>query len=221
MKIIALPDLHNAIDSLTTISEIITAGQIILLVGDITKSGNLEDAKHVIRTVQNWNRSILAVPGNWDGPETEGFLEDEKINLNKRNVVIKGIEFLGIGASLPTGLNAPNEKTEEAFVEITEKMLVEIKPIKPYLLISHQPPAQTINDQAWNGLHVGSKAIRKFIEETQPLVCFTGHIHEGVGIDQIGNSYIINPGPLWQGQYAYVEIENGRVTVLEIRSANH
>jgi Icc-related predicted phosphoesterase len=34
-------------------------------------------------------------------------------------------------------------------------------------------------------------------------VCFTGHIHEGVGIDTIGRCQVINPGPLREGRYAW------------------
>jgi len=40
--------------------------------------------------------------------------------------------------------------------------------------------------------HVGSKALREFIIETQPLLTSCGHIHEALGIDQPKNSTIIN-----------------------------
>jgi Icc-related predicted phosphoesterase len=36
-------------------------------------------------------------------------------------------------------------------------------------------------------------------------------------IDVIGRTQIINPGPLWEGHYAYAEIVEGQVKVLEIR----
>ncbi|MEL6527750.1 MAG: hypothetical protein AAFQ07_18785, partial [Chloroflexota bacterium] len=66
--------------------------------------------------------------------------------------------------------------------------------------------------------HVGSKAVRAFIERVQPLVCFTGHMHECVTIDRIGDTQIINPGPVWKSKkYAYTEIEDGVVTTLDIR----
>ncbi len=67
-------------------------------------------------------------------------------------------------------------------------------------MVSHQPPYDTINDQVSPGVHVGSNSIRKFIEEHQPLVCFSGHIHEGTGIDHIGNTAIVNPGSGRQGK---------------------
>lgn len=62
-------------------------------------------------------------------------------------------------------------------------------------------------------MHVGSKIIRKFIEDIQPLACFTGHIHEGKAIDTIGNTKIINPGPFKKGKFAWFTLENDHVHV--------
>ncbi len=62
-------------------------------------------------------------------------------------------------------------------------------------------------------MHVGSRAVRAFIEAVQPLVCFTGHIHGGVGIDTIGVTRIVNPEPLSSGGYAYAEITRWGVEV--------
>ena len=85
------------------------------------------------------------------------------------------------------------------------------------VLITHQPPRETRNDLARGG-HVGSHSIRCFIEQHQPLICFTGHIHEGVGVDTIGETKIVNPGPLRHGGYAVAEITGGQVGALEIRN---
>jgi Icc-related predicted phosphoesterase len=46
--------------------------------------------------------------------------------------------------------------------------------------------------------HVGSKAIRKFIEEHQPLLGLHGHIHESYASDHIGNTLVLNPGSEYQ-----------------------
>ena len=64
---------------------------------------------------------------------------------------------------------------------------------------------------------MGSKSIRNFIEKIQPIVCFTGHIHEGVGIDKINRTHIINPGPLKFGKYAYVTIADCQIVEIEIK----
>ena len=219
MKIIALPDLHHATNSLKSLGIVLTTLDLVLLVGDITEEGNPDDAREVVRFLQQQNCPILAVPGNWDGPDVLQFLEEEHINIHRQSVMLDDTQFIGIGSSLPTGLNSPNEITEEIFKSTLNDMRFLVDPSRAYILVSHQPPSQTINDKIGNGLHIGSNAVRRFIEETQPLVCFTGHIHEGLGIDRIGGTtHIINPGPLRQGKYAYVEIEKNQVTIIEIRS---
>jgi Icc-related predicted phosphoesterase len=53
-------------------------------------------------------------------------------------------------------------------------------------------------------------------------LCFTGHIHEGIGIDRIGRTVIVNPGPFRSGHYAYAEINvtPARADITEIRLIN-
>jgi len=45
---------------------------------------------------------------------------------------------------------------------------------------------------------VGSKALRKAIEDNQPLLGLHGHIHEGRGTTRIGKTLCINPGSLYE-----------------------
>lgn len=56
----------------------------------------------------------------------------------------------------------------------------------------------------------GSTAVRRVIEEHQPLLSLHGHIHEGKGTARIGNTLSINPGSLYeQGvlQGALIELD--------------
>ena len=45
---------------------------------------------------------------------------------------------------------------------------------------------------------VGSSALRKAIETTQPLLGLHGHIHEGRGAMRVGNTLCINPGSMYE-----------------------
>lgn len=63
----------------------------------------------------------------------------------------------------------------------------------------HAPPRDTKLDVLYDGRHLGSWAIRSFIEEHQPLLTLHGHIHEsprmsGTYFDYIGKTLCINPG---------------------------
>jgi uncharacterized protein len=52
----------------------------------------------------------------------------------------------------------------------------------PFMLVSHSPPLDTSLDRIYNGDHVGSLAIRRFIEQWgsggRLRVSLHGHIHE-------------------------------------------
>jgi Icc-related predicted phosphoesterase len=65
--------------------------------------------------------------------------------------------------------------------------------------VVHSPPFDTRCDLLFDGRHVGSKAVRRWIEREQPLLTLHGHIHEspqlsGAFVDRIGKSVVINPG---------------------------
>jgi hypothetical protein len=145
-------------------------------------------------------------------------MESMNVALNGKRQVIEGLSIIGLGASLPTPHNGtPYEVAESYFEERLANAAQNLNRALPLILVSHQPPFDTLADSVKAGLHVGSKSVRRFIEHYQPLVCFTGHIHEGRGIDTIGNTQVINPGPVYNGNYAYAEISD-RVDLLEIRS---
>ena len=216
MKIIALSDLHNAIHYLEPLAESMSAVDLILLVGDITNSGKTENISEIIKFFRKHNESVLAIPGNWDGQEVSEYLESEKINLHRRHIFRGDLTFMGVGGSLPSNIS-PNEISEADFQLFLNQAMDGLDPNLHLILVSHQPPLGTLADKTWLNDHVGSKSVRSFIEKTQPLICFTGHIHEGIGIDTIGVTKVINPGPVWKNQYAYAEVVEGKVLCLEIR----
>ena len=217
MKIIALPDLHGAIDHLSSIADDLLAADLVLLVGDLTNSGNATDASRVVNAVRRYNPHILAVPGNLDDTQVCDYLVSERISLDGRHVVIDQIALLGAGAAIQSIFRTPNEITETDMDKRLANAVLGLDPSIAKILVCHQPPVNTLNDRTRTGLHVGSQAVRNFIETEQPLICFTGHIHEGIGIDTIGKTKIVNPGPLWQGGYAYAHVTCQGIVALEIR----
>jgi len=70
---------------------------------------------------------------------------------------------------------------------------------KKTVYVLHAPPFDSLLDMIYGESHVGSKAIRQFIEETQPRLTLHGHIHEssevsGSFADRIGRTICLNPG---------------------------
>ena len=85
------------------------------------------------------------------------------------------------------------------------------------LMICHVPPFDTRLDRLLNGRPVGSPAVRAFIETRQPEVAVVGHIHEGRGVDRVGETLVLNAGALRDGGYVVVENDAGRLSA-ELRN---
>jgi len=67
------------------------------------------------------------------------------------------------------------------------------------VFVLHSPPRDTRCDMIGARAHVGSRAIRRFVESHQPPLVLSGHIHESPRVsasyrDRIGASTIVNPG---------------------------
>ncbi len=67
------------------------------------------------------------------------------------------------------------------------------------LYLLHSPPLDTTCDVMSTRQHVGSRAIRRFVETEQPPLVLSGHIHEsprisGAWRDLLGRTTVVNPG---------------------------
>lgn len=96
------------------------------------------------------------------------------------------------------------------------------------IAVIHAPPRDTRLDQApaideefrlqsdsagVKMMSVGSSAVRRFIEERQPLLGLHGHVHESRGEDTIGRTLCINPG----SEYAEGVLCGSLVTIIDDR----
>lgn len=217
MQIVAISDIHGRIGRLSVAESDLQAADLVLLTGDITNFGRREEAERMLAPIQELNDQIFAVAGNCDYPEVESYLTELGINLHASSVTLANLAVIGLGGSLPGPASTPNEYSEGQLESFLQQALEGLEGSAGLILNSHQPPSNTVADRLPDGSHVGSTAVREFIQQQQPLVCFTGHIHEGVGVDEIGATQIVNPGPLHTGHYAYAEIENGELKSVDIR----
>ncbi|HBT97715.1 MAG TPA: hypothetical protein DEB25_08855 [Desulfobulbaceae bacterium] len=77
----------------------------------------------------------------------------------------------------------------------------------PMLLLTHAPPHGAV-DRLGSGRHVGSKAVRAFIDEHQPALCVCGHIHEAQGEERLGVTRIFNPGAFAKGGWVEINVKS-------------
>src|SRR5689334_14146928 len=135
LKIISLSDLHNAIDFLEPLAEALSSVDLVLFAGDLTNAGKAKNASEIIEVVRKYNKSILAIPGNWDGHEVNNFLESEGISLHRKHIIFNGTAFLGVGGSLFSGINTPNEISETDFNLFLDQANIEIEDYIPKVLV--------------------------------------------------------------------------------------
>jgi hypothetical protein len=194
MEIIGITDIHGQIKAFEALVPVIRAADLVLIAGDITNFGREEEADAVISLFEQYSKKLFAVPGNCDYPEVDIYLTKRGINLHQKSDFLEKKCFIGAGGSLSTPVKTPLIYREEEYNAMLQALACEKKGADGFL-ISHQPPYNTKADKIMKVKHGGSKAIRLFIEQYQPLFCLTGHIHESRGIDAIGRTRIVNPGP--------------------------
>ncbi len=81
--------------------------------------------------------------------------------------------------------------------------------VRETIFVLHSPPRDTACDVMSGGLHVGSRAIRAFVQEHQPRLTLSGHIHEsprvtGAWRDRVGDTICVNPGQFGSSRAAGV-----------------
>jgi Icc-related predicted phosphoesterase len=220
MKIVAIADIHGRLGQLKVAADDLADADLVVLTGDITNFGGRAQAEDMVERIERHNPHILAVAGNCDYPEAEAYLAERGFNLHASHRSIGGLVFVGLGGSLPAPVPTPNVYDEAQLAAFLESAMEDVDPSLPLILISHQPPKDTELDRIANGDHVGSTRVRQFIEEHEPLLCLSGHIHEAAAIDRLGSTTLINPGPLHTGRYAAIEI-NGGLQSAAIRGAGN
>jgi hypothetical protein len=80
----------------------------------------------------------------------------------------------------------------------------------PWILVAHAPPHNTRLDRLSKVPYpIGSRAVRQFVEQRQPMVALHGHVHESPEVtgrfaDRVGQTLCINPGQGHQRLHAVV-----------------
>jgi len=211
MRIVVFGDIHMQTGRLQDIASLQEA-DLVLLAGDLTHFGGAAEADRVLETISTYNTRLLSVHGNLDRPEVGLLLEKRGLSLHGTAQVVDGLGIVGLGGSNPTPFNTPCEYGEQKIENLLEEGLAALDGHRPFVLLSHPPPAGTTADRLSSGQHVGSAAVRSFIERHQPAYCICGHIHEARGADLLGPTVIINPGTLQDGGWLEMTYSDGRFT---------
>lgn len=216
MKILALADIHSRIGYVKKLANILDRVDVVVIAGDITYFENVDYALKIISPISRRKITIF-VPGNCDDQSLiKVKKENNVVNVHGDYYILDGVVFIGVGGSNITPFNTPIEYSEEELWNITSNAFQKLSKEKfkgLKILVSHTPPHNTRLDRTHFGQHVGSVSIRKVIEFFKPNLCICGHIHEARGVDKLGETVILNPGPLMRKYYALIEINNANIEV--------
>ena len=206
MKLTVISDLHDSIAHVEALRRACETADALVVCGDFTTFGDQDRVQSMADIVAADGKPCLFVIGNCDTLAVDGRLEGWQ-NLHGRVVAVGDWLFAGFGGSLPCPSHTPSEFPEGDFDRLLARVKAECGGRADRLIVvSHQPPFDTKADLLPSGQHVGSRALKTFIDDVQPACFLTGHIHEAASRSTVGRTLLVNPGPFSRGHLAVVEL---------------
>jgi Icc-related predicted phosphoesterase len=178
-------------------------------------------ARLMIETIQRWMSladsrldgtgvRLYVMPGNDD----ERYLDEHIVgsnleNCDERRIEVGGYDLYSLSWANPTPWETAREAPED---ELWKHILAVIDGETDFsraIFNFHVPPLASELDwgpaldddfkmQSEGGqakqVPIGSSAVRRAIEEFQPLLGLHGHVHESRGVTRIGRTVCVNPG---------------------------
>lgn len=205
MRIVALTDIHGAYERAERILRA-EMPDVLIIGGDLTTIGTVREAEEALRRFLSLVPRTVCVAGNMDLPQHDELFEKLEISINGRGRIIDEVGFHGVSAAPHSKMQTPYELSEEEIARKAKEGHRAVSLCSTRIFVPHAPPYGSRVDIIHAGIHVGSTAVRDFIEELQPDIVVCGHIHEARGQDLIDRSRIVNCGPASNGCYAVIEI---------------
>lgn len=211
-RLLAVADIHGAYDQLYRTLDRESPFDALVIGGDLTTRGTEGELVELFDRLKTYARPVFAVAGNMDFPSFDALLDSLGVGISGCGQMFGDIGFFGVSGSPLTPMHTPYEITEEEIAKLSAQGFQDVQAARVKVYVPHAPPYNTSVDRLWLGKHVGSRAVRSFIEQNSPDVVVCGHIHEARGTDRIGQTHVLNCGPLGKGQYAIVRI-NQHITL--------
>ncbi len=214
MKFLVISDLHAVNSQLEKMDSLFSQADAVLFAGDFAECFKPETGREALDKLCKKHDSIFAVLGNCDNEDFMEDLDDQDVNVEKALVFHEGIAIAGAGGGSKFTGKTEFERTEEEILSDFDIVNNSVEQSgdeslwKNLILICHNPPKAQVVDAVNPELHAGSQLFTDYIMKNQPLAVICGHIHEGVGVEKLGETTVINPGSLGEkGSYAWLEVE--------------
>lgn len=188
-KIIVVSDSHNKHNEID-----IPSGNdegILIHCGDFTNNGTKEELDNFYTWFKNLKfKHKILIPGNHD----KNFYENsEKFKdichvLNDNLITINGLKIWGSGKTIHTEgfIKGYNQYTKEEIKEYWNNI-----PMGLDILITHGPPYGILDKNIF-GISAGDPVLLDVLKTKVPRYHFYGHIHEGHGVSNYGETVCVN-----------------------------
>jgi Icc-related predicted phosphoesterase len=181
--------------------------------------------KRVLETLEGWiefaDRKLgsaptrcFVCPGNDDAFEIDELLaSSERVVVAEGKAIDlgEGFTMASTGWSNHTPWMTHREEDEPELYDRILRTIPSSADCSRWIFNLHAPPFSSGLDDApeldaqlnvknagQTMVPVGSKSVRRIIEERKPLLSLHGHIHEAKGVARIGKSLCLNPGSLYE-----------------------
>lgn len=207
MRLLSFTDIHGAYDCVEDAMRREKDFDAVVIGGDLTTRGTEQEAAAALERFSHHGRPLFVVAGNMDNPSFDRLFESLGVGINGRGLFFKDVGLFGVSGSPFTPMHTPYEIPEEEIGRRAERGFQDVRAARVTVFVPHAPPHRSTLDTIFLGKHVGSTAVREFIQKRQPHIVVCGHIHEARGIDRIGQSEIVNCGAARLGSYAIITID--------------
>lgn len=212
MEILAVSCIHNDVENMFALVDQLAKQKfdVVVFPGDFTDLNlpkgftRTDIAKLVLSELGVLGKPIVTVPGSWD-KEIIDYLDRAGVSVHGAGKTIDGVGFYGYGGAR-TPFGTPFEPSDSEIENGLVNAYKQVKDAKLKVQVTHMPPFKTPVDMIPSGAHVGSEAVRRFIERNKPQLSISAHIHEGKGVAEMIDTTLVNPGRLPEGSCALISL---------------
>ncbi len=201
-------DLHYALPQFEWLARRASGQDVVVIAGDLLDLSSPVDLDAQILVVSRYleqiaEEAIVVVgSGNHDGDVPMGrgdFAAEWLLDLQNPRIAVDG-RTIRIGEDKWTACPWwESDDSKAAMVEMLRAEASGPRDWRRWAWVHHAPPAGC--GVSWTGqMDAGDTVVRELIEDLQPDVVFSGHIHnapfyaDGSWVSRVGRSWIFNPG---------------------------
>ena len=188
-KILAIGDVHGDTGLVKRLVEKAKKENVdlVILAGDITFAE--QSTKYIVGPFIKEKKQVLLIPGNHESIATVDFLSQaypNTVNIHGGSFFKNNVGIFGAG----TANMGIHQIGDEEIFNALKKGHEKIKDSEKKIMVTHMHP---FGSKAEMFGFKGSKAIRKALDEFNPDILITAHIHEAGGMEEkIGNTLVFN-----------------------------